>query len=205
MRGEDLRGAGLFSYVDLEAQVPADHPLRAIRVLVDEALAALSGISRFCMRRRGGPLGADGGGEGDPCAFAPGHRRVDGAARGRPSRGGARGDELRPVYLLSRARSRELGRTGVPHRWTAPRQRRARPSGRDPGVLTTMAFESPKPEPDPFPMTGEAKAEAEAIRLVNAQLERSPRYIELARAKRWNGVLPAAMVGTSVTPLMSIK
>ena len=68
-----------------------------------------------------------------------------------------------------------------------------------------MAFESPKPEPDPFPMTGEAKAEAEAIRLVNAQLERSPRYIELARAKRWNGVLPAAMVGTSVTPLMSIK
>jgi transposase len=33
----------LFSYVDLEARVPADHPLRAIRVLVDEALAALSG------------------------------------------------------------------------------------------------------------------------------------------------------------------
>ena len=42
MRGEDERGGGLFSYVDLEARVPADHPLRAIRVLVDEALAALS-------------------------------------------------------------------------------------------------------------------------------------------------------------------
>ena len=42
MRGEDARGCGLFSYVDLEARVPADHPLRAIRVLVDEALAALS-------------------------------------------------------------------------------------------------------------------------------------------------------------------
>ena len=42
MRGGDERGCGLFSYVDLEARVPADHPLRAIRVLVDEALAALS-------------------------------------------------------------------------------------------------------------------------------------------------------------------
>ena len=42
MRGVDRRGCGLFSYVDLEARVPADHPLRAIRVLVDEALAALS-------------------------------------------------------------------------------------------------------------------------------------------------------------------
>ena len=43
MRGEDARGDGLFSYVDLEARVPGDHPLRAIRALVDEALAALSG------------------------------------------------------------------------------------------------------------------------------------------------------------------
>ena len=42
MRDADERGCGLFSYVDLEARVPADHPLRAIRVLVDEALAALS-------------------------------------------------------------------------------------------------------------------------------------------------------------------
>ena len=42
MRGADERCDGLFSYVDLEARVPADHPLRAIRVLVDEALSALS-------------------------------------------------------------------------------------------------------------------------------------------------------------------
>ena len=42
MRGRDERGDGLFSYVDLETRVPLDHPLRAIRVLVDEALAALS-------------------------------------------------------------------------------------------------------------------------------------------------------------------
>ncbi len=43
MRGRDDRGEGLFSYVRLEERVPADHPLRAIRVLADAALGALNG------------------------------------------------------------------------------------------------------------------------------------------------------------------
>jgi transposase len=43
MRGEDRQSGGLFSYVDLEARVPADHPLRPIRAIVDDALSALSG------------------------------------------------------------------------------------------------------------------------------------------------------------------
>ena len=43
MRGEDRRSGGLFSYVDLEARVPRDHPLRPIRAIVDDALSALSG------------------------------------------------------------------------------------------------------------------------------------------------------------------
>jgi transposase len=43
MRGEDQRSEGFFSYVRLEARIAADHPLRAIRELVD---AALSGLSR---------------------------------------------------------------------------------------------------------------------------------------------------------------
>lgn len=43
MRGRDDRDEGLFSYVRLEEPVPADHPLRAIRALVDEALNALNG------------------------------------------------------------------------------------------------------------------------------------------------------------------
>src|SRR5918995_6168661 len=43
MRGEDRQPGGLFSYVDLEARVPADHPLRLIRAMVDDALSALSG------------------------------------------------------------------------------------------------------------------------------------------------------------------
>ena len=41
MRGADDRTGELFSYVDLEARVRADHPLRTIRLIVNEALAAL--------------------------------------------------------------------------------------------------------------------------------------------------------------------
>ena len=43
MRGRDDRSDGLFSYVRLEARVPADHPLRPIKTLTDEALGALNG------------------------------------------------------------------------------------------------------------------------------------------------------------------
>src|SRR5215211_5919124 len=43
MRGRDDRSEGLFCYVRLEERVPADHPLRPIRALADEALAALNG------------------------------------------------------------------------------------------------------------------------------------------------------------------
>ena len=42
MRGEDQRSEGFFSYVRLETRIPADHPLRAIRDLVDAALSELS-------------------------------------------------------------------------------------------------------------------------------------------------------------------
>ena len=42
MRGTDVKSEGLFSYVSCEARVPADHPLRSIRVIVDEALEVLS-------------------------------------------------------------------------------------------------------------------------------------------------------------------
>jgi len=42
MRGGDGDSGALFSYVSCEARVPADHPLRAIRAVVDEALEVLS-------------------------------------------------------------------------------------------------------------------------------------------------------------------
>jgi transposase len=42
MRGTDVQQSGLFSYVSLESRVPAGHPLRGIKVLLDEALAGMS-------------------------------------------------------------------------------------------------------------------------------------------------------------------
>ena len=41
MRGGDNRTGELFSYVNLEARVRRDHPVRAIRIIVNEALSAL--------------------------------------------------------------------------------------------------------------------------------------------------------------------
>lgn len=43
MRGGDVRTGELFSYVDLESRVRRDHPLRAIRLIVNEALVSLEG------------------------------------------------------------------------------------------------------------------------------------------------------------------
>ena len=43
MRGGDVRTGELFSYVDLEDRVRRDHPLRAIRLIVNDALASLEG------------------------------------------------------------------------------------------------------------------------------------------------------------------
>jgi transposase len=43
MRGVDQKPGALFSYVSCEERVPGDHPLRAIRLIVDEALEVLSG------------------------------------------------------------------------------------------------------------------------------------------------------------------
>jgi len=42
MRGEDQRSEEMFSYVSADKRVPSDHPLRAIRGLVDAALSDLS-------------------------------------------------------------------------------------------------------------------------------------------------------------------
>ena len=42
VRGEERKGEGMFSYVRLEERVPQEHPLRAIRALVDGVLNELS-------------------------------------------------------------------------------------------------------------------------------------------------------------------
>ena len=43
MRGEDERSGSLFSYVDLEARIDQNHPLRMIRMIVNDAPAGLAG------------------------------------------------------------------------------------------------------------------------------------------------------------------
>jgi len=43
VRGSDERTGALFSYVDIEARVPQEHPLRCIRELANSALAKLDG------------------------------------------------------------------------------------------------------------------------------------------------------------------
>src|SRR5690242_13318173 len=43
MRGSDERNEALFSYMNLEDRVPARHPLRLIREIVNAALARLDG------------------------------------------------------------------------------------------------------------------------------------------------------------------
>ncbi len=50
MRGTDEQTGELFSYVDLEKRVPAKHPLRLVRAVVNEVLAALE---RFFQGLRG--------------------------------------------------------------------------------------------------------------------------------------------------------
>ena len=42
MRGSDREQGSIFSYVSLEERIPADHPLRPMRGMVDEALKSLS-------------------------------------------------------------------------------------------------------------------------------------------------------------------
>src|SRR5687768_1173800 len=55
MRGSDERSGALFSYVDLEARVPRGHPLRTIRVIVNDALAGLSPSFHALYARIGRP------------------------------------------------------------------------------------------------------------------------------------------------------
>jgi hypothetical protein len=42
VRGDDEQSGHLFSYLSPEQRVPADHPLRTIRMMTDDALRRLS-------------------------------------------------------------------------------------------------------------------------------------------------------------------
>jgi len=55
MRGADVHQEGLFSYVSTESRIPKDHPLRAVRTLVDAALGELSDEFESAYARVGRP------------------------------------------------------------------------------------------------------------------------------------------------------
>ena len=55
MRGEDQNQQAMFSYVSPEARVPKDHPLRPIRIMVDNALNDLAPLFREMYSHTGRP------------------------------------------------------------------------------------------------------------------------------------------------------
>src|SRR5271167_2049184 len=55
MRGEDRTSGALFSYVDVEARIPAKHPLRSMRRVTNAALAELDGSFAALYERFGRP------------------------------------------------------------------------------------------------------------------------------------------------------
>jgi hypothetical protein len=54
MRGDDRQQQEMFLYASLEDLVPADHPLRPIRAMVDEALRKMDGCFDEIQRDAGG-------------------------------------------------------------------------------------------------------------------------------------------------------
>ena len=55
MRGADVQQLGMFSYVSLEERVPADHPIRKLRLLVDVILGELDEVFAERYARDGRP------------------------------------------------------------------------------------------------------------------------------------------------------
>jgi transposase len=55
MRGSDANSGSLFCYVDLEARVPASHPLGVIRRIADDVLAGMSGAFETAYAPMGRP------------------------------------------------------------------------------------------------------------------------------------------------------
>ena len=55
MRGADSQQSGMFSYISAERRVPQDHPLRAIRAMVDEALHNMNSQFEAMYAKRGRP------------------------------------------------------------------------------------------------------------------------------------------------------
>ena len=88
MRGDDQRPDDLFSYIRPEQRVPADHPLRPIRAMVDTVCTSCPPSSPGCMRRRAGRRSRPRsccGPSCSKCVLGPERAAADGAARLQPA------------------------------------------------------------------------------------------------------------------------
>ena len=89
MRGPDEQTQHMFSYLSPEQRVPADHPLRAIRALTDEALRSLSAqLARLVLDDGSAvdPAGAVAAGVAAASALhGPKRAAVDGGTRRQPA------------------------------------------------------------------------------------------------------------------------
>ncbi len=56
IRGSDARSGSLFSYVDLDERVPAKHPLRTIKAIVDDVLVSLDAEFERLYEGHGSPV-----------------------------------------------------------------------------------------------------------------------------------------------------
>jgi transposase len=55
MRSPDVQQLGMFAYVSVEDRVPADHPIRKLRALVDTILGEMDGVFEARYARLGRP------------------------------------------------------------------------------------------------------------------------------------------------------
>ena len=55
MRGDEERQEGFIMFTSLEDRIPGDHPLRAVRSMVDTALQALSPLFEELYSQKGRP------------------------------------------------------------------------------------------------------------------------------------------------------
>ena len=115
MRGPDEQTQHMFSYLLPEQRVPADHPLRAIRALTDEALRSMSAQLARLYSTTGRPSGARGG---------PALRRA--LHRGRHPTGSlGESEELPPAHGAGGAASRRPRQSDGQFPRRAPAQRHA--------------------------------------------------------------------------------
>src|SRR3972149_3657498 len=109
MRGDDRQQGAMFSYLSPEERVPRDHPLRAIRELVDQALAELAPrFSRLFARLGRPPLPPPPPPARPPLLAGPLPR-----ARGPPAKGAARLQHALPRVRGAKSGRASLGGDGV--------------------------------------------------------------------------------------------